>query len=110
MVKSYRGKEVNMDKIIQQQGSAMSLGNTNLNGFGDEIKHGKIVKTRAERLQEYLKNKPIKKEASVNLADDKTSEEIEKEVAQNTDFDEIKRPKVKAPKQPQPSFVEGQPK
>ena len=109
MVKSYRGKEVNMDKIIQQQGSAMSLGNTNLNGFGDEIKHGKVVKSRAERLQEYLKNHPIKKEASVNLADDKSSEAIEKEIAQNTNFDDVKKPRVKTQKQPQPPFVEGQP-
>ena len=32
MVKSYRGVEVDMEKIIKQQGDTMSLGNTKLNG------------------------------------------------------------------------------
>ena len=115
MVRSYRGQEVDMDKIVQQQGEAMSLGNTRLNGRGDEVVHGKVVKTRAERLKEYLKNHPIKKEASVNLAEDEFSKKVEKEIEQSNPFEEIKRPKVRTKTQPQPQpqqpqeapFIEG---
>ena len=113
MVRSYRGQEVDMDKIIQQQGETMSLGNTHLNGRGDEVRHGQIVKSRAERLKEYLKNHPIKKEASVNLAEDDYSKKVEKEIEQTNPFEEIKKPKVRTKPQPQqpqmPPFVEGLP-
>ena len=112
MVRSYRGKEVDMGKLIQQQGEAMSLGNTHLNGKGDEVINGEIVKTREQRLKEWLSNHS-KKEASVNLADDDYSKNVEKEIEQTNPFEEIKKPKVKTKTQPQPQqpqmppFVEG---
>ena len=52
MVKSYRGQEVDLNKIVKDQGDNMSLGNTKLNGRGDIVNHGKVVKSTEERLQE----------------------------------------------------------
>ena len=90
MVKSYRGQEIDMEKLIASQGDTMSLGTTNLNGRGDEVKHGKVVKTRAERLKEYLEKFP-NRQAKVNLADDKFSEKVESEVNQASQFEEIRK-------------------
>ena len=89
MVKSYRGVEVDMEKIIKQQGDTMSLGNTKLNGRGDVVKHGKIVETRAERLKKWLETHKSE-QATVNLAEDKESKKLEEEIAKQT-FEETKR-------------------
>jgi len=89
MVRSFRGVQVDMEKLINQQGDAMSLGNTKLNGRGDVVKHGKIVETRAERLKKWLE---LHKEerATVNLAEDKETKKVEEEIAKQS-FEETKR-------------------
>lgn len=89
MVRSYRGQEVDLNRIIKEQGKTMALGNTNLNGRGDIVKHGKVVKTREERLEEWMKSH--KEEANINLAEDKSTSKIEEELARANTFEETKR-------------------
>ena len=89
MVRSYRGQDVDMEKLIKQQGDTMSLGNTKLNGRGDVVKHGKIVETRAERLEKWLATHKTE-QAKVNLAEDKNSKKLEEEIAKQA-FEESKR-------------------
>jgi len=89
MVRSYRGAEVDMEKIIKQQGDTMSLGNTKLNGRGDVVKHGKIVETRAERLKKWMETHKTE-QATVDLAKDRESKKLEEEIAKQA-FDETKR-------------------
>lgn len=96
MVRSYRGQDVDMEKLIKQQGDNMSLGNTKLNGRGDIVNHGKIVETRAERLEKWLANHKTE-QAKVNLAEDKNSKKAEDELAKQA-FEENKR--VAKPKKP----------
>lgn len=89
MVKSYRGQDVDMEKLVKQQGNNMSLGNTKLNGKGDIVKHGKVVETRAERLEKWLASHKSE-QAKVNLAEDKNSKKLEDEIAKQA-FEESKR-------------------
>jgi len=89
MVKSFRGQNVDMEKLMNQQGDAMSLGNTKLNGRGDVVKHGKIVETRAQRLAKWMENHKTER-ATVNLAEDKESKKLEEEIAKQS-FEETKR-------------------
>lgn len=95
MVKSYRGQEVDMNKIVKEQGNNMSVGNTNLNCRGDVVKNGVVVKSREERLAEWMKTH--KETSSVNLAEDKNSKKIEEEMAKQS-FEENKR--VAKPRKP----------
>ena len=96
MVKSFRGQDVDMEKLANQQGDTMSLGNTSLNGRGDVVKHGKVTETRAERLKKWLETHSVE-QATVNLAEDIESKKLEEEIAKQT-FDETKR--VAKPKRP----------
>lgn len=89
MVKSYRGQEVDLNKLIKEQGNNMSLGNTNLNGRGDIVKHGEVVKTREERLNEWMKSH--KEETSINLSEDGSSTKIEEDLVKSNTFEENKR-------------------
>lgn len=96
MVKSFRGIEVDMNKIIDVQGDIMSLGNTKLNGRGDVVKHGKIVETRSERLKKWIETHKLE-QATVNLAEDKESKKIEEQIAKQS-FEETKRVAKPRPK------------
>ena len=94
MVKSYRGQEVDLNKIVREQGDNMSLGNTNLNGRGDIVKHGKVVKSRAERLEEWMKSHKSES-TSVNMANDGKLEGFEEEIARVNTFEDKKVAKPK---------------
>lgn len=94
MVKSYRGQEVDLNKIIKSQGDNMSLGNTHLNGRGDIIKNGKVVKTRAERLEEWMRSHKSES-TSVNMANDGKLEGFEEEIARVNAFEDKKVAKPK---------------
>ena len=89
MVKSFRGQDVDMEKLANQQGDTMSLGNTNLNGRGDVVKHGKVVESRAQRLAKWMETHKVER-ATVNLAEDKESKKLEEEIAKQS-FEETKR-------------------
>lgn len=54
MVKSFRGKEVNMLSLIKKNEHKVCLGNSKTNARGDIIgKGGIIIKTREEQIKEY---------------------------------------------------------
>lgn len=58
-MKSYKGKEVNVNKIFEEQAKTMAIGNMRINARGDVIGvGGKIVKTREQLENEYVDKNP----------------------------------------------------
>jgi hypothetical protein len=54
--KSMQGKEVDMEKLRNQNELALAVGNARVNARGDEIgPGGKIIRKREEVMQEYYK-------------------------------------------------------
>lgn len=67
MVKSYRGKEVDMSALLQKNSKMRTAGNMRVNVRGDLIgKGGKIIKTREQLENEYYKNNPNAVKESTN--------------------------------------------
>ena len=61
MVKSARGRDVNMQALKIANQKTVALGNAKMNARGDLLgKNGKIVKTREQLAQEYNKTPPSK--------------------------------------------------
>lgn len=59
MVKSYKGKEVNLDLLRENSAKTLAVGNMRTNGRGDLIgRAGKILKTREQLENEYVTNNP----------------------------------------------------
>ena len=59
MVRSYQGKEVDMDKIVRQHELAPAVGNVRVNARGDELgQGGKIIRKREDVIAEYYENNP----------------------------------------------------
>ena len=59
MAKSFRGKEVNIDLLRENNSKTLAVGNMRVNGRGDLIgRAGKILKTREQLENEYVKNNP----------------------------------------------------
>ncbi len=60
--KSYRsalGKEVDLEKLRNQNELTLAVGNAKVNARGDELgPGGKIIKKREDVLKEYYKGKP----------------------------------------------------
>ena len=103
MVKSYRGQEVDLNRIIKEQGDAMALGNTHLNGRGDLVKHGKVIKTKEERVKEWNETHPME-QAKADISYDKNMQGFEEEMSKQNAFEEKRVAKPK--KQPKPNFIE----
>ena len=58
-MRSYKGKEVNVSQIVEQQSKTMSAGNMRVNARGDLIgAGGKILKTREQLENEYVDRNP----------------------------------------------------
>lgn len=58
-MKSYKGREVNVNKIFEEQAKTMAIGNMRINARGDVIGiGGKIVKTREQLENEYVDKNP----------------------------------------------------
>lgn len=58
-MKSYKGREVNVNKIFEEQSKTMAIGNMRINARGDVIGiGGKIVKTREQLENEYVDKNP----------------------------------------------------
>jgi len=53
-----RGKKVDMEAMILKNEHAQALGNASMNARGDIIKNGKILKSRADVVQEYYQSNP----------------------------------------------------
>ena len=58
-MRSYKGKEVNVSQVVEQQSKTMSAGNMRVNARGDLIgTGGKILKTREQLENEYVDRNP----------------------------------------------------
>jgi hypothetical protein len=58
-MRSYKGKEVNVSQIVEQQAKTLSAGNMRVNARGDLIgAGGKILKTREQLENEYVDRNP----------------------------------------------------
>tara|TARA_B110000211_G_scaffold174895_1_gene197638 strand:- start:68 stop:289 length:222 start_codon:yes stop_codon:yes gene_type:complete len=59
LVKSMRGKEVDMEKLNLRNEEVPAVGNAKVNARGDELgPGGAIVRTREEVLADYYKQNP----------------------------------------------------
>ena len=59
LVRSMRGKEVDMEKLNLKNEELPAVGNDKVNARGDELgAGGKIVRTREEVLSDYYKQNP----------------------------------------------------
>ena len=59
LVRSMRGKEVDMEKLNLKNEELPEVGNAKVNARGDELgAGGKIVRTREEVLSDYYKQNP----------------------------------------------------
>lgn len=59
LVRSMRGKEVDMEKLNLKNEGLPAVGNAKVNARGDELgPGGKIIRTREEVLSDYYKQNP----------------------------------------------------
>lgn len=80
MVKSFRGKEVDMIALEKKNEFKVALGNAHMNTRGDILgRGGIIVKTREDQLKEWS-NKIVEETQIVEKNDNKEVEEVLKEV------------------------------
>jgi hypothetical protein len=57
--RTMRGKEVDMDKLLEKNQLMPAVGNAKMNARGDELgPGGKIVKKREDTVNEYYENNP----------------------------------------------------
>lgn len=95
MVKSAKGKEVDMESLRRANGDTVALGNANMNAQGDLLgRGGKVIKTREELAREY--HNVDEKAAVKSVAISKTSEEISKQ--QKEEREKIKEKQQEAKK------------
>jgi len=58
-MKSFKGKDVDMSTLLEQQSKTIAVGNMRVNARGDLVgKGGKIVKTREQLENEYVSKNP----------------------------------------------------
>ena len=59
IIRSMRGKEVDMEKLNLKNETLPAVGNMKVNARGDQLgKGGEIVRTREEVLKDYYKKNP----------------------------------------------------
>ena len=113
MVKSYRGKDINMSAIQKKYEQTIALGNGPLcNSRGDLIgKNGKIIKTREEQLKEYRESVSTQ-EGEVSMKTPESMSDLEKTLSQYTKPEKIvaKKKKTKEPEVKEEPVVEEKPK
>jgi hypothetical protein len=99
MVKSYRGKEVDMISLAKKNEKTVALGNAHMNGRGDRLgRGGKIVETREEMLEKYYNANTIQ-QATVNMKDNiEENAKIEDELKDMTVESLIKNQTIKVAK------------
>lgn len=81
MVKSFRGKEVNMLALAKKHEMTIALGNgPTVNTRGDLIgRNGKVLKTREEQIREYEESLKSQ-EAVVSMKDPKAMTALERTI------------------------------
>jgi hypothetical protein len=99
MVKSYRGKEVDIVSLAKKNEKTVALGNAHMNGRGDRLgRGGKIVETREEMLEKYYNANTIQ-QATVNMKDNiEENAKIEDELKDMTVESLIKNQTIKVAK------------
>lgn len=99
MVKSYKGKEVDMVSLAKKNEKTVALGNAHMNGRGDRLgRGGKIVETREEMLEKYYNANTIQ-QATVNMKDNiEENAKIEDELKDMTVESLIKNQTIKVAK------------
>lgn len=99
MVKSYRGKEVDMISLAKKNEKTVALGNAHMNGRGDRLgRGGKIIETREEMLEKYYNANTIQ-QATVNMKDNiEENAKIEDELKDMTVESLIKNQTIKVAK------------
>lgn len=99
MVKSYRGKEVDIVSLAKKNEKTVALGNAHMNGRGDRLgRGGKIVETREEMLEKYYNANTIQ-QATVNMKDNiEENAKIEDELKDMTVESLIKNQTIKVVK------------
>lgn len=99
MVKSYRGKEVDMVSLAKKNEKTVALGNAHMNGRGDRLgRGGKIIETREEMLEKYYNANTIQ-QATVNMKDNiEENAKIEDELKDMTVESLIKNQTIKVAK------------
>lgn len=109
MVKSYRGKNINMSAIQKKYEQTIALGNGPLcNSRGDLIgKNGKIIKTREDQLKEYRESISTQ-EGEVSMKTPESMSDLEKTLSQYTKPEKIVAKKKKT-KDPEETKVEPTP-
>lgn len=99
MVKSYRGKEVDIVSLAKKNEKTVALGNAHMNGRGDRLgRGGKIIETREEMLEKYYNANTIQ-QATVNMKDNiEENAKIEDELKDMTVESLIKNQTIKVAK------------
>lgn len=90
MVKSHRGKNVDMERIALENQKAIAIGNVKYNARGDILgKGGKIEKTREEIVKEYYEANPPT-ETQMSLVSNNKPVEVVETRKQETTNTEVK--------------------
>lgn len=92
MAISYRGKPVDMVSLAKKYEKSIALGNAHMNGRGDILEHGKVVKTREEQLADWYANHTTIK-STQNLKEN-----------MDTDTQEVQEDKVSKGKKVRPKY------
>lgn len=92
MVKTFRGQEIDMIKLAKEYENTVALGNGHMNGRGDVLSEGNVVKTREEVLAE-TKSASVTKVGQVNMKENAIKEMVSESVGLN-----VAQPKKKTPK------------
>lgn len=79
MVKTFKGFEVDMSSLAIKHKNTIALGNAKMDSEGNVYENGKMVKTRAELLEE-AKLATVTQSGNVNLKPEIKDEIIEEEI------------------------------
>lgn len=78
--RSFQGKEIDMEKLMQKNELTPAVGNANMNARGDKLgPGGKIVQTREEVVAEYYEANPKAKMKSAGAKVVETPEPVKQQ-------------------------------
>lgn len=95
MVKSFRGKEINMIALAKKNENKIALGNSRMNSRGDIIGRGGIVvRSREEQLKEYQES-VLQQSGTVSMKSEEEVSDLNKKLQQYTNKPQKVMPKKK---------------